>query len=193
MTVPDDRPGTGTVPPPNLVVAMDADAIRKALHRIADEICERNTCIDRLVIAGIPTRGAEIARRLCDFIEGCEGQRPEYGLVDVSMHRDDLATRPKLTALETTRLPWDLDGRTVILVDDVLFTGRSCRAAMDAIASFGRPASIQLAALVDRGHRELPIHANFVGCKVLTEASEKIRVRFENLDGVPDCVWIVKL
>lgn len=175
-----------------LVVVMDSDAIRKALRRIADEICEHNTGIDRLVIAGIPTRGAEVAKRLCDLIESCEGQRPEYGVVDVSMHRDDLATRPKLTALETTHLPLDLDGRTVILVDDVLFTGRSCRAAMDAIASFGRPARIQLAALVDRGHRELPIHADYVGRKVPTEKSEKIRVRFENLDGVPDCVWIVK-
>jgi len=192
VTVSDDRPGTGMGAPANLVVAMDADAIRKALRRIADEICEQNTGIDRLVIAGIPTRGAEIARRLCGFIKGCEGQRPEFGLVDVSMHRDDLATRPKLTALETTRLPLDLDGRTVILVDDVLFTGRSCRAAMDAIASFGRPARIQLAALVDRGHRELPIHADFVGRKVQTDPLEKIRVRFENLDGVPDCVWIVK-
>ncbi len=192
MIVPDEHTVIAAEGSRNLVVAMGADAIRKALRRIADEICEQNTGIDRLVIAGIPTRGAEIARRLCDFIEGCEGQRPEFGLVDVSMHRDDLATRPKLTALETTRLPWDLDGRTVILVDDVLFTGRSCRAAMDAIASFGRPARIQLAALVDRGHRELPIHADFVGRKVQTESSEKIRVRFENLDGVPDCVWIVK-
>lgn len=175
-----------------LVVVMDADAIRKALRRIADQICEQNTALDRLIIAGIPTRGAETARRLCDLIESCEGIRPEFSIVDVSMHRDDLATRPKLTALEATCLPLDLDGRPLVLVDDVLFTGRSCRAAMDALASFGRPSRIQLAVLVDRGHRELPIHADYVGTKVTTEKTEKIRLRFENLDGVPDCVWIVK-
>jgi len=189
---PDSAAAPKDVDADALAVAMDSDAIRKALRRIADEICEQNSGIDRLIIAGIPTRGAEIARRLCDLIEGCEGQRPEFGIVDVSMHRDDLSTRSKLTALETTQLPIDLDGRTLILVDDVLFTGRSCRAAMDAIASFGRPARIQLAVLVDRGHRELPIHADFVGRKVPTDPEEKVRVRFENLDGVPDCVWIVK-
>lgn len=171
---------------------MDAEAIRKAIRRIADEICEEHADIARLIIAGIPTRGIEVARRLCDQIAAAEGTRPAFAIVDVSMHRDDLATRLKLTAVEATQLPLDLDGRPLVLVDDVLFTGRSCRAAMDAIASFGRPSRIQLAALVDRGHRELPIQPDFVGRHVPTDAAEKIRVRFENLDGVPDCVWIVK-
>jgi pyrimidine operon attenuation protein/uracil phosphoribosyltransferase len=169
-------------PPANqaaVAVAMDADAIRKAIRRIAHEIIEQNPDLSRLVVAGIPTRGVEVARRILEHIESVEGTRPAEGVIDVSMHRDDLATR-------------GLDGRTVVLVDDVLFTGRSCRAAMDAIASFGRPARIQLAALVDRGHRELPIRADFVGRNVPTELSEKIRVRFENLDGEPDSVSVVK-
>jgi pyrimidine operon attenuation protein / uracil phosphoribosyltransferase len=184
MTKPLNQPAT--------VVAMDADTIRKAIRRIAHEIIEQNPDLSRLVVAGIPTRGVEVAARIVEHIESVEGVRVEGGVVDVSMHRDDLATRNRLTAVEPSRLPLDLDGRTVVLVDDVLFTGRSCRAAMDAIASFGRPSRIQLAALVDRGHRELPIRADFVGRNVPTELSEKIRVRFENLDGEPDSVSVVK-
>jgi pyrimidine operon attenuation protein/uracil phosphoribosyltransferase len=184
MTKPANQPAAA--------VAMDADAIRKAIRRIAHEIIEQNPELSRLVIAGIPTRGVEVARRIVEHIESVEGVRPAEGVVDVSMHRDDLAMRGRMTAVETSRLPLDLDGRTVVLVDDVLFTGRSCRAAMDAIASFGRPARIQLAALVDRGHRELPIRADFVGRNVPTELSEKIRVRFENLDGEPDSVSVIK-
>jgi len=171
---------------------MDADAIRKAIRRIAHEIIEQNPDLARLVVAGIPTRGVEVARRIVEHIESVEGVKPAFGIVDVSMHPDDLATRRRRTAVEATRRPLDLDGRNLVLVDDVLFTGRSCRAAMDAVASFGRPARIQLATLVDRGHRELPIRADFVGRNVPTERSEKIRVRFENLDGVPDSVSVVK-
>jgi pyrimidine operon attenuation protein/uracil phosphoribosyltransferase len=177
---------------PATVVAMDADAIRKAIRRIAHEIIEQNPDLRHLVIAGIPTRGVEVAHRIVDHIASVEGVKPEMGIVDVSMHRDDLAMRARLTAMEATQLPFDLDGRTLVLVDDVLYTGRSCRAAMDAVASFGRPARIQLAALVDRGHRELPIRADYVGRNVPTERSEKIRVRFENLDGVPDSVSVIK-
>lgn len=177
---------------PATVLAMDADAIRKAIRRIAHEIIEQNPDLSRLVIAGIPTRGVEVARRIAEHIESVEGTRPEEGVVDVSMHRDDLATRERLTAVAESHLPFDLEGRTLVLVDDVLYTGRSCRAAMDAVASFGRPARIQLAALVDRGHRELPIRADFVGRNVPTERSEKIRVRFKNLDGEADSVSVVK-
>ena len=107
------------------------------------------------------------------------------------MHRDDLSTRARVSVLEATRLPLDLDGRPLVLVDDVLYTGRSCRAAMDAIASFGRPSRIQLAALVDRGHRELPIRADFVGKNVPTAPEDKIRVRFEESDGVTESVMII--
>ena len=107
------------------------------------------------------------------------------------MHRDDLSTRARVSVLEATRLPLDLDGRPLVLIDDVLYTGRSCRAAMDAVASFGRPSRIQLAALVDRGHRELPIRADFVGKNVPTSLEDKIRVRFEEFDGVSDSVMII--
>lgn len=171
---------------------MDADAIRKAIRRIAHEIVERNSDLSRLVVAGIPTRGVEVARRIADHIEQIEGIKPAFGIVDVSMHRDDLSTRGRLTAVVPTQLPVDLDGRTIVIVDDVLFTGRSCRAAMDALSSFGRPAQIQYAVLVDRGHRELPIRADYVGKNLPTARGEKIRVRFETLDAVPDSVRVVK-
>lgn len=175
----------------NLRPAMDADAIRKAIRRMAHEIVERHPDPARLVLAGIPTRGVEVAARLGDHIEEIEGVRPFVGTVDISMHRDDLASRNRLTTVVPTRLPVDLTGRPLVLVDDVFFTGRSCRAALDAIASFGRPSVITLAVLVDRGHRELPIRADFVGRNVPTSRAEKIRVRFENLDAVPDAVFIV--
>jgi len=174
------------------VLVMDADAIRKALQRVALEIVEANPDPAGLVIAGIPTRGVEVARRIAGHIHDIEGKRPELGVVDVSMHRDDLATRGRLTAVEATHLPVDLDGRPMVLVDDVLFTGRSCRAALDAISSFGRPSRIQYAVLVDRGHRELPIAADFVGRHLETTRDERIRVRFENIDGQPDSVRIVR-
>jgi pyrimidine operon attenuation protein/uracil phosphoribosyltransferase len=173
------------------VLVMDADAIRKAIRRIAHEIVEQNHDLQRLVIAGIPTRGKIVARRIAAHITEIEGITPALGVVDVSMHRDDLATRPRVSVLELTELPLDLDGRPLVLIDDVLFTGRSCRAAMDAVASFGRPSRIQLAALVDRGHRELPIRADFVGKNVPTAFDDRIRVRFEETDGVPDSVTLL--
>lgn len=176
----------------NIVQVMDAEAIRKAIRRIAHEIVERNPDLSTLVVAGIPTRGVEVARRLVDHIEQIEGVRVDFGIVDVSMHRDDLSLRGRPTAIVPTQLPVDLDGRVIVLVDDVLFTGRSCRAALDAISSFGRPAQIQYAVLVDRGHRELPIRPDYVGKNLPTERSQKIRVRFENHDKVPDSVSIVE-
>ncbi len=174
------------------LLVMDADAIRKAIRRIAHEIIERNNDLSRLIIAGIPTRGVEVARRIVEHIEAIEGLRPGFGTVDVSMHRDDIATRGRPTTVVPTQLPIELDGRTIVLVDDVLFTGRSCRAALDAISSFGRPASIQYAVLVDRGHRELPIRADYVGKNLPTTREERIRVRFESLDGTPDSVTVVR-
>lgn len=171
---------------------MDSDAIRKAIRRMAHEIIEHNANLDRLVVAGIPTRGVEVARRIVDHIYEIEKIRPELAVVDVSMHRDDLAGMAGLRAVESTKLPLDLPGRPLVLVDDVLFTGRSCRAAMEAVLSFGRPSQIQFAVLVDRGHRELPIRADYVGKNIPTSRTEKIRVRFENIDGVPDSVRVVQ-
>lgn len=170
---------------------MDADAIQKAIRRMAHEIVEHQPDLGVLVLAGIPTRGVEVARRLADHIEKIEGKRPYLAMLDTSMHRDDLSTRGKVTAPVPTQLPVDLDGRPVVVVDDVFFTGRTCRAALDALASFGRPSQIQLAVLVDRGHRELPIRADYVGKNLPTSRAEKIRVRFENLDGAADSVTVV--
>ena len=169
---------------------MDSDTIRKAIRRIAHEIIEQNHDLSRLVVAGIPTRGKILARRIISHIAEIEGIAPAFGVVDVSMHRDDLSTRPRVSVLELTELPIDLDGRPLILVDDVLFTGRSCRAAIDAIASFGRPSRIQLAVLVDRGHRELPIRADFVGKNIPTAPEDRIRVRLEENDGMSDSVTL---
>jgi len=170
---------------------MDAETIRKAIRRIAHEIIEQNADLSRLVLAGIPTRGKTVARRIAAHIHEVEGISPALGVVDVSMHRDDLATRPRVSVLELTELPMDLDGRPLVLVDDVLFTGRSCRAAMDAVASFGRPSRIQLAVLVDRGHRELPIRADFVGKNLPTALSDRVRVRFSENDGIADSVTLL--
>jgi len=188
---PTSHPGTVPAGADGGVLVMDADAIRKAIRRIAHEIIEQNHDLKRLVIAGIPTRGKIVARRIASHIEEIEGVAPCLGVVDVSMHRDDLATRARVSVLELTELPLDLDGRPLVLIDDVLFTGRSCRAAMDAIASFGRPSRIQLAALVDRGHRELPIRADFVGKNVPTSLGDRIRVRLEETDGKPDSVTLI--
>ena len=172
-------------------LVMDSEAIGKALRRIAHEIIEQNHDLTRLVIAGIPTRGKILAARIAAYVTEIEGIAPTFGTVDVSMHRDDLATRARISVLEETQLPLDLDGRPLVLIDDVLYTGRSCRAALDAVTSFGRPSRIQLATLVDRGHRELPIRADFVGKNVPTAPEDRIRVRFEEFDGVADSVTLI--
>ena len=173
---------------------MDAAAISRAIRRIADEIIERNapTGLEKLAIVGIHTRGVEVARRLTELIEQIEGTRPAFGAIDVSMHRDDLGRRPRLTSILPTELPFDLDDRTVVLADDVFSTGRTARAALDALSEFGRPERIQLAALVDRGQRELPIRPDYVGKDFVTEETDRVRVRFEQMDREPDAVWLVK-
>jgi pyrimidine operon attenuation protein/uracil phosphoribosyltransferase len=173
------------------VPIMDADAIRRALQRIAHEVIERNPQLRKIVLAGIPSRGVEIASRVADFIHAIEKIDIDTGVIDVAMHRDDVGTRPELPVVRTSKLPLPLEGRTVIIVDDVLYTGRTVRAAMDAINSFGRPARIQFAALIDRGHRELPIRADYVGKNLPTAANEKVRVRIGSADEA-DGVWLIK-
>jgi pyrimidine operon attenuation protein / uracil phosphoribosyltransferase len=170
----------------------DAETMQRALRRIAHEIIERNRDLSALVLVGIPARGVELARRIAADIEAIEKVRVATGVIDVSMHRDDIGTRAALPVVKVSQLPLPLDRRTVVIVDDVLFTGRTCRAAMDAISSFGRPACIQLAALVDRGHRELPIRPDFVGKNLPTARAERVRVRLENIDHEPDGVWLLK-
>jgi len=171
---------------------MDAAAIQRALRRVAHEIVERNPDLRSVVLAGIPSRGVEIARRIAEFIRASEKIDIETGIVDVAMHRDDVGARAELPVVRASKLPLPLEGRTLIIADDVLYTGRTVRAAMDAISSFGRPARIQLAALIDRGHRELPIRADYVGKNLPSAASEKVRVRLEQTDGEPDAVWLFK-
>ena len=173
------------------VPIMDADGIRRALQRIAHEIIERDPQLAKIVLAGIPSRGVEIAKRIADFIRGIEKIDIDTGIIDVAMHRDDVGTRPELPVVRASKLPVPLEERTVIIVDDVLYTGRTARAAMDAINSFGRPARIQLAALIDRGHRELPIRADYVGKNLPTAANEKVRVRIGS-SNEPDGVWLIK-
>jgi len=171
------------------VPIMDAEAIRRALQRIAHEIIEGNPQLSKVVLAGIPSRGVEIAQRIAAFIHRIENIDIETGVIDVAMHRDDVGTRPELPVVRASKLPLPLEERTVIIVDDVLYTGRTARAAMDAINSFGRPARIQLAALVDRGHRELPIRPDSVGKNLPTSAAEKVRVRIGSAKE-PDGVWV---
>jgi pyrimidine operon attenuation protein / uracil phosphoribosyltransferase len=171
---------------------MDAEAIRRALRRIAHEIIERNSQVTDVVLAGIPSRGVEIAHRIAAFVQEIKSISIETGVIDVAMHRDDVGTRSELPIVRETKLPLPLEERTVIVVDDVLYTGRTVRAAMDAINSFGRPARIQLAVLIDRGHRELPIRPDYVGKNLPTSGSEKVRVRLEQTDHGPDEVYLEK-
>ena len=179
-----------TPPSPTARLLLDAAAIERALKRIAHEIIERNPDLSRLAIVGIPSRGVVVAQRLASLVQQFGDASVETGIVDISMHRDDLARRP-VPAVVPTRLPYDLEHRTIILADDVAFTGRTCRAAMDALADFGRPARIQYAVLIDRGHRELPIRADYVGKNVPTSPAERVYVRLTVTDGVPaDAVWL---
>jgi pyrimidine operon attenuation protein / uracil phosphoribosyltransferase len=172
------------------VPIMDGEAIRRALRRIAHEIIERNPQLEKVVIAGIPSRGVEIARRIAAFIHEIEKIDIETGVIDVAMHRDDVGTRRELPVVRASKLPVPLEDRTVIIVDDVLYTGRTVRAAMDAISSFGRPARIQLAVLIDRGHRELPIRPDYVGKNLPTATREQIQVRLHESDNEPDAAWL---
>ncbi len=180
-------------PPPEAVVILDSAAIERTLRRIAHEILERNPDIKPLALIGIPSRGVELARRLADHIQSIGNRRPDTGIIDVSMHRDDIHTGRRLWAVQPTQLPDSLQDRTLVLVDDVLYSGRTCRAAMDAISSFGRPARIQYAVLIDRGHRELPIRADYVGKNLPTHNDQRVYVRLQNVDPGPDAVWMDRI
>jgi pyrimidine operon attenuation protein/uracil phosphoribosyltransferase len=173
------------------ILVMDAAAIQRALRRIAHEIIERNPDLKQIILAGIPSRGNEIARRIAETVSTIEKTPIAVGTIDVAMHRDDVGTRTELPVVRASDLPLPLETKTVIIVDDVLFTGRTVRAAMDAITSFGRPARIQLAVLIDRGHRELPIRADYVGKNLPTASDEKVRLRLGE-EGSEEGVWLVK-
>jgi pyrimidine operon attenuation protein/uracil phosphoribosyltransferase len=169
-------------------VLMDTEGIRRALTRIAHEIVEKNKGVDNVVLVGIRTRGVPIAERLAENIEKIEGQKPPVGVLDITLYRDDLSTLAYQPIVRPTELPVDITGKIVVLVDDVLYTGRTIRAALDAIIDNGRPKTIQLAVLVDRGHRELPIRADFVGKNVPTSSKEVISVQLQATDEAENVI-----
>ena len=182
-------PADTTAPSGSGRTVLDARDISRALTRIAHEILERNKGAHDLVLLGIPSRGVPLARRIAGKIASVEGIDIPVGSLDVTMYRDDLRMRPARTLLPTDIPPGGIDGKTVVLVDDVLFSGRTIRAALDAMNDVGRPKTVRLAVLVDRGHRELPIRADFVGKNLPTSLVEKVSVRLEEFDGT-DAVLI---
>lgn len=163
-------------------IIMDATAINRAITRIAHEIVEKNEGIDNLVLVGIVTRGDLLAKKLVDEIERIEGVRIPLGSLDISFYRDDYLTTiaPEIHA---TNIPFNVDGKRIVLVDDILYTGRTIRAALDAVMDLGRPSRIELAVLVDRGHRELPICPDFVGKNVPSSSDENVRLYLQEVDG----------
>lgn len=187
MVVSSDTPKPDDVPARTV---LDEQDISRALTRITHEILERNRDADGVLLLGIPTRGVHLARRIAARMSEVEGRTITPGSLDVTMYRDDLRLRPA-RALEHTSIPEDVDGKTVVLIDDVLFSGRTIRAALDALGDLGRPRAVQLAVLVDRGHRELPIRADFVGKNLPTSLAEKVKVRLTESDGEADSVTIV--
>ena len=166
-------------------VLHDAD-IQRALTRISHEILESNKGADDLVLLGIPTRGVTLAQRLATLVAQVSGTEVSVGALDVTMYRDDLHRHPTRTPQPTQIPPGGIDGKTVVLVDDVLFSGRSIRAALDALQDIGRPAAVRLAILVDRGHRELPIRPDFVGKNLPSASDERVNVRLTEVDGADE-------
>jgi len=167
---------------------MDSDQIRRTIARLGREIVERHGGTDRLVLVGIQRRGVVLAQRLADSIAEAHEVRPPVGALDISLYRDDLSELATYPIVRPTQLPFDITEQTVVLIDDVLFTGRTVRAAMDELIDFGRPRAIRLAVLVDRGHRELPIRADHVGRNLPTARAERVYVHLDEIDGVDDVV-----
>ena len=170
---------------------MDKEALRRALVRIAHEIVERNRDLHQVAFVGIRRRGVPIARRLARAIEEFEGQSLPVGVLDITLYRDDLSRLSEQPRVNNTDVPFSIEGKHIILCDDVLYTGRTVRAALDALMDLGRPQTVQLAVLVDRGHREIPIRADYVGKNVPTSRREVIECRLEEVDGT-DEVWIME-
>lgn len=164
-------------------ILMDAAMMDRALVRIAHEILERNRGIEDLSLIGIQRRGVPLAHRIAAHIRRIEGQAPDIGILDITFYRDDLSLLAEHPQLNSTSLPMTVTGRRLVLVDDVLYTGRTCRAAIEALFDLGRPGQIQLAIMIDRGHRELPIRADYIGKNVPTARSELIHVEVTEIDG----------
>ena len=167
-------------------LVLPAPDISRALTRISHEILERNSGSSTITLLGIPTRGAHLAKRIAEIISKIEVVPIQVGTLDITLHRDDLRMRPPRALMPTMIPSFGVEGRNVILVDDVLYSGRTIRAALDALGEIGRPKSVQLAILVDRGHRELPIRADYVGKNIPTSASQSVTVRLTELDGADE-------
>jgi pyrimidine operon attenuation protein/uracil phosphoribosyltransferase len=189
--MPEPRPGSETV-------VLTAEQMARTITRIAHEIVEKNPGVDDLAIVGIHTRGAYLGRRIHALVREIAGREVAFGDLDISFYRDDVAARGAIgvvprtpqPVVKDTHLPFAVDGATVVLVDDVLYTGRTIRAAIDALFDYGRPAAVQLAVLVDRGHRELPIRPDYVGKNMPTALDERIDVRVKECDGVDEVVLV---
>ncbi len=176
----NSKPPTSTV--------LDSRALDRTLRRMADQIVEANAGTDNLVIVGIQRRGVQLAERIVKIIESQEGVTVPRGALDITLYRDDLQTVGPRPVVGATHLPWTIENQRVVIVDDVLYTGRTVRAALDELADFGRPARITLAVLIDRGGRELPIHADVVGRRVEVQASQRVDVFVQELDGRDEVV-----
>lgn len=178
----------------HISVLLDGPSMNRAVTRIAHEIIERNKGIDEVILVGIKTRGAYLAKRLADRIEAIEGKAIRTGELDITLYRDDLSTKQvnDQAQVQQVDIEYQVSNQKIVLVDDVLYTGRTVRAALDAVMDLGRPAQIQLAVLVDRGHRELPIRADYVGKNIPTSSVERIVVNLEETDG-QDIITIHKL
>ena len=169
-------------------VVMDAVATQRALWRVAHEIVEKNRGVENLALVGVRSRGEHLAARLRQKIAEIEGPAVPLGIIDITLYRDDLDHRAQQPIVQGSDIDFDVDGTRIILVDDVLFTGRTVRAAMDALMDFGRPEKIELVVLVDRGHRELPIRADYVGKNIPTQYDERVAVHLEESDGIDEVV-----
>jgi len=172
---------------------LNEEEIRRILKRISHQIVEKNINIDKLCLVGIQTRGVFLAKRIKSIIEEIEKAKVPLGIIDITLYRDDLTVIGPLPLVKETKIDFDINDKIVILVDDVLFTGRTVRCALDEIMDFGRPRKIKLAVLIDRGHRELPIRADFVGKNIPTSSSEHIEVRLKEVDGRDEVVILEKV
>lgn len=171
-------------------LVLDGQGVERALARITHEILERNKGTEGLAFVGIRSRGVDIAARLVDKVTAIEGVRVPSGVIDITLYRDDLTRAAQQPQVKGTDIPFAIDDRQLVLVDDVLYTGRTIRAALDALMDFGRPRTVQLAVLIDRGHRELPIRADYVGKNLPTAASEAVQVRLRERDGRDEVVLV---
>jgi len=171
---------------------LDAEGIKRTIQRIAHEIIEKNQGVKDLVVIGIRLRGAFLAERVADSLKAIEGKKVPVGALDITLYRDDLTEVAEQPLVHSTEIDFDITGKKIILVDDVLYTGRTVRCALDELIDFGRPANIQLAVLIDRGHRELPIRPDFVGKNIPTAKNESVEVRLKETDDSEEVVILVE-